>query len=127
LDILHLAAPCRNVPVTFTLYGMNSRRVHQFMREHFPALEVAGKAWKNVADTDGPRVSEISALLAEYIGSAETMVEVHRKLGSELPTVEAASFIASHIGEGQIRATNRECSGFVVVAINGVACGWHAT
>jgi hypothetical protein len=106
---------------------MNSRRVHQFMREHFPTLEAAGKAWMNVADVEGPRVSEISALLAQYIGPVETIVEVHRKLGSALPAAEAASFIASHIGEGEIRATNRERSGFVVVAINGVACGWHAT
>jgi hypothetical protein len=113
-------------PVIFTLSGMNSRRVHQFMREHFPALGTAGKTWTNVADIDGPRLAEIGSLLSEYVGPTGTIVEVHRKLGTALPAAEAASFIGSHIGEGEIRATNRECTGFVVVAINGVACGWHA-
>jgi hypothetical protein len=109
-----------------TLYGMNSRRVHEFMREHFPPLGSAGRIWMNVAEVDGPRVAAIASLLSEYIGPTETIVEVHRKLGSALPAAEAASFIASHIGEGEIRATNRKCSGFVVVAVNGVACGWHS-
>jgi hypothetical protein len=104
---------------------MNSRRVHDFMRKHFPPLGTAGKEWTNVADVDGPRLPMI-ALLAEYVGKAETIVEVHRKLGAALPAEEAASFIGSHIGQGNIRATNRGCTGFVVVAMSGVACGWHA-
>jgi hypothetical protein len=97
------------------------------MREHFPTLGAAGKTWTNVADVEGPRLAQIASLLSEYIGPTETIVEVHRKLGGVLPATEAVSFIGSHIGEGEIRATNRECSGFVVVAVNGVACGWHAT
>lgn len=106
---------------------MNSRRVHQFMREHFPPLGSAGKNWTNVVDVDGPRLTKIAALLAEYVGPTETIVEVHRNLGSALPASEAAAFIGGHIGQGEIRATNRECSGFLIVAVNGVACGWHAT
>jgi hypothetical protein len=104
---------------------MNSRRVHDFMRKHFPPLGTAGKEWTNVADVDGPRFPKIEALLTEHVGNAETIVEVHRKLGAALPAEEAASFIGSHIGQGNIRATNRDCSGFVVVAVSGVACGWH--
>ena len=105
---------------------MNARRVHEFMRERFPAFDAAAMTWRNVADLDGPRTDQIHALLVEHIGEAEAIVEVHRKLGAALSAREAASFIGSHIGEGQIRATNRECSGFVVVGPNGVACGWHA-
>ena len=105
---------------------MNARRVHQFMREHFPAFDANARTWVNVADVDGPRLPQIGALLSEYLGNAETVIEVHRKLGTALPAEEAAAYIGAHIGEGKIRATNRECSGFVVVEINGVACGWHA-
>jgi hypothetical protein len=105
---------------------MNSRRVHDFMREHFPPLGASGRTWINVADVDGPRLTKIAEFLSEYVGSNETIVEVHRKLGAALPSPEAAVFIAGHIGEGEIRATNRDCTGFVVVAVNGAACGWHA-
>ena len=105
---------------------MNARRVHEFMREHFPEFDAAGMTWSNVADLDGPRTGAIQALLVEHLGEAEAIVEVHRKLGTALSIGEAATFIGSHIGEGQIRATNRECSGFVVVGMNGAACGWHA-
>ncbi|MDP3798174.1 MAG: hypothetical protein Q8R06_13670 [Polaromonas sp.] len=105
---------------------MNSRHVHQFMRERFPAFDSAAMTWTNVADVDSPRVGEIEALLSEHIGRTDAVVEVNRRLGALAPFGQAASFIASHIGEGQIRATNRESSGFVVVAVNGTACGWHA-
>ena len=104
---------------------MNARRVHQFMRERFPSFDAAGMSWANVADLDGPRLKEIDALLSENVGVGEVIVEMHRKLGAALPAHEAAIFIGGHIGEGQIRITNRECSGFVVVAVNGSACGWH--
>jgi hypothetical protein len=105
---------------------MNSRRVHDFMLKHFPPLGTAGKEWINVADVEGPRIPKIEAILSEYVGAAEAIVEVHRKLGAAMPAEEAASFIGSHMGKGEIRATNRDCTGFVVVAVNGVACGWHA-
>ncbi len=104
---------------------MNARRVHQFMRERFPSFDAAAMNWANVADSDGPRLNQIDALLSEHVGAGEVVVEVHRKLGAALPANEAATFIGNHIGVAQIRATNRECSGFVVVAINGAACGWH--
>ena len=105
---------------------MNARRVHEFMREKFPAFDAAALEWTNVADGDTPRMMEIEKLLSTYVGHTEAVVEVHRRLGALLQSHEAATFIASHIGQGEIRATNREGSGFVVVAANGVACGWHA-
>jgi hypothetical protein len=105
---------------------MNARRVHHFMRERFPAFDASARTWVNVADVEGPRLAEIRSLISEYLGTTETVIEVHRKLGAALPAEEAAAYIGAHIGEGKIRATNRECSGFVVVEVNGVACGWHA-
>lgn len=105
---------------------MNARHVHDFMRERFPSFDESAMNWRNVADAGGPRISEIRSLLTEYLGEKEVIVEIHRKLGSALPFEEAITYIASHIGQGRIRATTRECTGYVVVAQNGVACGWHA-
>jgi hypothetical protein len=72
-----------------------------------------------------PDAHEIEALMTEYVRSSEALVEVHRKLGALLPTGEAARFAATHIGEGEIRIADREFSGFIVVAQNGVATGWR--
>jgi hypothetical protein len=105
---------------------MNPRRVHEFMRERFPAFDGASKAWRNVADAQGPKLGEIASLVSEHVGQSEAIVEVHRKLGAALPAAEAVAYIGEHMGEGQIRVTNRECSGFVVIATNGAACGWNA-
>lgn len=69
--------------------------------------------------------SQIEALLAEHVRSPEALVEVHRKLGALLPIEEAARFAAAHIGEGEIRIADRDFTGFVVVARNGVATGWR--
>jgi hypothetical protein len=95
------------------------------MRERFPSFDGAELTWMNVAEAGGPRLVEIEALLLEHISEAEAIVEVSRKLGAVLAHGEAASFVGSHISEGQIRATNRECTGYVVVSTNGAAYGWH--
>lgn len=99
---------------------MNTRRVHELMRQNFPLIEHARREWAVVSDANS-----IETLVAEYVRSPEALVEVHRELGALLPTREAASFAAAHIGEGEIRIADREFSGFVVVAQNGVATGWR--
>lgn len=90
------------------------------MRQNFPPIEHAYRDWKLVSSS-----SEIEALMTEYIRSSEVLVEVHRKLGALLPVGDAARFAVSHIGEGEIRIVDREFTGFVVVAQNGVATGWR--
>ena len=104
-----------------TFSNMNTRRVHDLMRQNFPPVEHARREWAVVANS-----GQIESLMTEYVRSSEALVEVHRKLGALLPIGEAASFAATHIGEGKIRIANREFSGFVVVAQNGVATGWRA-
>ena len=99
---------------------MNTRRVHDLMRLHFPSIDHARREWVIVADS-----SQIEALIAEHVRSPEALVEVHRKLGALLPIGEAARFVATHIGEGEIRIADRAFTGFVVVAQNGVATGWR--
>jgi hypothetical protein len=96
------------------------------MRQHFPPVSAAEHEWKNIVGTSSPSETLLLELLEVHIGEAEVLIEVHRKLGALLPLSEAAAFACSHIGEGQIRITNREFTSFVVLAHNGVATGWRA-
>ena len=104
---------------------MNARRVHELMRKHFPPIEHAARNWLLVQREHGADHRAIAALLAEHIASPEAVVEVHRKLGALLLIADAPAYIGSHIGEGEIRVADRQFTGFVVVAINGVATGWR--
>ncbi len=104
---------------------MNRRRVHELMRERFPAFSAVDHEWVNMHDGEAPRIRELSELLARSIDAPEVVVEVHRRLGALLPIGEASAFIGSHIGEGQIRVADRNFTSFVVVAVNGVATGWR--
>lgn len=90
------------------------------MKQRFPPIEHATRDWAVVADS-----RQLEALVAAYIRSPEVLVEVHRKLGALLPVREAAAFAVAHIGEGEIRIADREFTGVVVVAQNGVAAGWR--
>lgn len=105
---------------------MNPRRVHELLRKHFPPIEHATREWKLVPDERDAQLTMLSALLSTYISAQEVVIEVHRKLGTFISLAEAPSFIASHIGQGEIRIADRAFTSFVVVAINGVATGWHA-
>lgn len=98
---------------------MNTRRIHELMTQRFPPIEHATREWAVVADS-----LQLEALVVAYIRSPEVLVEVHRKLGALLPVQEAVAFAVAHIGEGDIRIADREFSGVVVVARNGVATGW---
>jgi hypothetical protein len=104
---------------------MNPRRVHQLMRERFPAFSAVDHEWVNMHDGKTPRTRELSEFLSRSLNGPEVVIEVHRKLGAVLPIDEAAAFIGSHIGEGQIRVADRNFTSFVVVAMNGVATGWR--
>ena len=104
---------------------MNPRRVHKLMRQSFPSVDLLAHEWTNVAESSGPKIDVIKALLEEYIASAEVIVEVHRTVGALLPRDEAIRFVGEHIGEGRIRIANREFTSFFVVLENGVAAGWR--
>ena len=97
------------------------------MLDRFPAFDAVDFGWENMHDGKAPRFKELSDFLVRYIEAPEVLVEVHRKLGAFLPIDEAVAFIGSHIGEGQIRVADRQFTSFVVVALNGVAAGWHVT
>lgn len=99
---------------------MNTRRIHELMKQRFPPIEHATREWAVVDDS-----GQLGAHIAAFVRSPEVLVEVHRKLGALLPVQEAAAFAVAHIGEGEIRIADREFSGVVVVAQNGVATGWH--
>jgi hypothetical protein len=105
---------------------MNPRRVHDLMREHFPAFDAAKVEWTNVVEREGPNTQLLESILERHISAPEVLVEVHRKLGAMVTHAEAAGYISAHIGEGQIRVADRGFTSFVVVAQNGVATGWRA-
>lgn len=103
---------------------MNPRRVHELMRESFPELDAASAKWNVAVDESGLRCQVLDELLTEHIEGDELLIEVSRKIGDLVPRHAAAAFIASHLGRGNIRITNRSFTGFVVLATAGVATGW---
>lgn len=106
---------------------MNPRRVHALMRARFPQSDPAGMDWVNVLEADGTlRGATLGALVDEFIGADEILVEVHRKLGKLLPREQLLAYLQAHIGKGTIRLAGRDFRGCVLVGTNGVAAGWTA-
>jgi hypothetical protein len=106
---------------------MNSRRVHELMRQHFPVFSSSERDWMNIAGTSGADPAKVQEFLERHIVEPELLIQVNRKLGAVLSGSEAVAFVCAHIGEGQIQIANREFTSFVVVAQNGVATGWRAS
>ena len=96
------------------------------MRKNFPSIDSVNRDWVNIADITGIRREVLLELIDRNIKTEEILVEVHRRVGAYLPKPQAMEFIAQHIGEGQIRIANRDFTGYVVVAQNGVAASWSA-
>ena len=97
------------------------------MRSRFPTFNAVDHEWVNLHDGKAPRIGTLYELLERSIDAPEVVVEVHKKLGAFLPIKEAATFIGGHIGQGQIRISDRAFTCFVVVAMNGVATNWRIT
>ena len=104
---------------------MNPRRIHELMSNYFPAVEHAALEWSVVQTEHGANVAAIADLLSQHIDSSVVLIEVRRKLAASLPVDEAPCYISEHIGQGEIRVADRQFTGFVVVALNGVASGWR--
>jgi hypothetical protein len=105
---------------------MNPRRVHDLMSQKFPEVRAASRDWVVVTDDNGLRRGALQALIEQYIRGTDVLVEASRKVGDFVPALAAVDFVAQHIGQGEIRLADREFTGFVVVAVNGVATGWSA-
>ena len=95
------------------------------MRKHFPVLDAAKAEWTNIVERSGTNQELLERVLSEHIDASEVLVEVHRKIGAMVPRHEAAAYISSHLGQGEIRVADREFTSFVVVAQNGVVTGWR--
>lgn len=106
---------------------MNPRRVHHLMLKNFPEYSAVEHEWINVADTPGLRRQALSDLIEKNITSDQLLVDITRHLGAFLPKSEALDFIGQHICQREIRISDREFKGFVVVASNGAAVGWRNT
>jgi hypothetical protein len=105
---------------------MNPRRVHELMLQNFPEVKGATRDWVVVTDGNGLRRGVLQGLIEKYIPGADLLVEASRKVGDFVPASAALDFVAEHAGQSEIRLTDREFAGFVVVAANGVATGWSA-
>ncbi len=105
---------------------MNPRRAHELMGKHFPEVHPASRSWIVAADERGLRAIVLAELLDQHIPPGDLLVEVHRKEGGCLPRQHVVAYVAEHLGKGDIRISDREFGGFVVVAANGVATGWSA-
>jgi hypothetical protein len=123
LDILHLAAPCRNVPVTFALYGMNIR-VLAFTAIGMGVLVVALAAalpWiaeqsyvvllKRYGAEELARSAASEALeqrrlglaVSIFLGLASVVAGVlllqHRRIGARLWLIACAGFIVFSVAD----------------------------
>lgn len=107
---------------------MNPRRVHELMNRNFPEVDLATRTWVNVLERDGTlRSSVLGALIDEFINAEDLLVEVSRKLGDLLPRRDVIAYMEKNVGRGQIRITDREFRGYVLVGANGVATGWSSS
>jgi len=93
------------------------------MNEHFPAFDAAHQVWVNVQARDGTATEALAQVIGKYITSDELLISINRKVGARLPTEEGISYIAAHMGKGQVRISNRDFTQFVLIASNCVATG----
>jgi hypothetical protein len=104
---------------------MNAWKINTLMNEHFPKFSAEKQDWVNVQDRDGPRSEALLEVIKKHITTDDLLININRQFGARLPMQDAISFICSHMGQAQIRISNRDFTQFVVVASNCVATGWQ--
>ena len=77
-----------------------------------------------MAHGDSEDTARIEAFLRANFTQDELVVRVTRKVGGLVPVSEAASLVASAVGQAEIRIANREFTAFAVVGHPGVATAW---
>ena len=97
------------------------------MRQRFPQVDAANCSWVVIADDNGLRPTVLDGLLTFHVAGSDLLVEVHRKCGAMLARQEVNAFVARYLGQGDIRISDREFTGFVLVAASGVATAWSAS
>lgn len=106
---------------------MNPRRVNELMTANFPSVEIATLDWVNVLEADGKiRSKVLEALIGEFIHGDDIFVQVNRKLGDLKPKDQVIPYVQEYIGRGQIRITDRDFQGYVLIGMNGVVAGWSS-
>ena len=104
---------------------MNAWKVNKLFNEHFPYFDAENQSWVNVQSSDGPSVDVLTELVQKHIKASEILININRKFGAKLPMQQAILFICKHMGNSQIRVSNREFTQFVVVSSNCVVTGWQ--
>lgn len=91
---------------------MNPRRVHELIRAHFAAAGAAKTEWTNLVDEHGLLMEGRAqvVLLEQFVerGVKEVLIEVHRKVGDQLPVDAVIPYLRSQVGRSNIRIANRE-------------------
>lgn len=99
------------------------------MLSQFPEFDSAAHQWTNIADEHGRILREQAhkVVVERFLGQdvEEVLVEVHRKVGTLVPTTELIDYLDLHMGEGNIRIANRQFTTFAMVSTTGVAAGWQ--
>ena len=104
---------------------MNARYAHDLIRVKFPVFVATEHEWQLVAHGDSQDRTRIEAFLRANFSHDELVVRVTRKVGGLMPISEAATLVASAIGQSEIRIANREFTEFAVVGHPGVATAWN--
>ncbi|MGZ5182965.1 MAG: hypothetical protein ACXWC2_21015 [Ramlibacter sp.] len=108
---------------------MDQELLADLMAKNFPWAHPEDHTWSNVHDGVDPKTRLISEMLRESVGAGEVLVHVLRgeDVYAEVAAADAAEFIGRHVLAGRIHASNRNFTGFLVVAETGVATAWKAS
>lgn len=103
---------------------MNPRRVHALMRTHFPVVDAAQSDWINLVDEKGLLMEgrARAVLLEQFLerGVKTVLIEVHRRIGDEIPVDDVLVYLKNHVSRGNIRIADREFTVFAELAATGV-------
>ena len=109
---------------------MNTRRIHQLMKDRFPRVDAATQQWTNVLDRHGQLIGERAStvLVGPFTarGLDEVLVLVHRNLGARIAAAALPDYVAQHVREGDIRIADRAFTVFARVTRQGIATAWTA-
>jgi hypothetical protein len=103
---------------------MNPRRVHELMREHFPAIEAHLHEWQIVSDGKSLRREELTRLIRSVIDADEMLVEIDRFSG-DFTSLKGVLNLVSERRSAPIKIADRQFKGLVFIAPGGTATAWR--
>jgi hypothetical protein len=106
---------------------MNPTELYEEVVREFPPMWPQAPEWEwvNVHDGKAPKLDAISDLLERCISSSDVIVVVHSEPGTavKLSKASAANYMAGHVLEHEVQASDPVFTCFVSVSRTGVATG----